>query len=261
VNVLDNIEQVRVLAPEPGAWTAVVTGSNVPQGPQGYSLVGFDAKPPADVAQASAEAVGPTTVELTWIRPGDADRAGTLVVRSLAPITWTPTDGTVYAPASSPAPGVVVLAADDADHSAAPLEDFPVPPDAIIHYALFAYDGIPNYSPGVTDTAATGSAAVDAPLAARTIAAPRFFREGANPVRGPVRLAFELPAAGRVAIEAYDTAGRRVGRVVEGPQTAGLHRVTWDGHGEDGRALASGVYFLRFRTEGLTATEKVVLVR
>ncbi len=39
-NTLDNIEQVFVANPMPGAWTVTINGTAVPSGPQGYSIAG-----------------------------------------------------------------------------------------------------------------------------------------------------------------------------------------------------------------------------
>jgi len=260
-NRLDNIEQVRVLAPEPGWWEARVTGFSVPQGPQEYSLAGYDLREPADPAAFTATAAGDTTINLTWIRPGDTDRAGTLVVRSEAAVTWTPATGVAYAPGAEPSPGVFVVASDDVDHQATWLADQPLAPGTSYHYAAFAYDEVPNYSPGVTGSAVTTSVAVDVPVAEIAPARPAFLRLGPNPFRARAEFRFELPAAATVRADVYDVRGRLVARLLDGPRKAGAHRLTWDGRTRDGSDPGAGVYFVRFRTEGLTAVEKVVRVR
>ncbi len=261
VNHRDNLEQVRVLAPASGTWTARVRGGSVPMGPQEYSLAGFDARPPADPASFAAASAGDTTVTLTWIRPGDVDRAGTLVVRSAAPIAWTPQTGTTYAPGAEPAPGVFVVAADDTDRSATPLADAPLAPGTLWHYAAFAYDEAPNYSPGVADTASTTSITVAAPEPAAPAAAIRFARAGANPASGACVFRLELPARAALDVTVHDARGRRVTTLARGERDAGSHVLTWDGRDADGRPAASGVYFVRLTTAGLTAVEKVVRVR
>jgi hypothetical protein len=155
-----------------------------------------------------------------------------------------------------------VVAADDVDHQGSPLVDEPLAPGTAYYYAAFSYDEIPNYSPAVPDTAVTTSVAVDvAPAAAPAPARPAFARQGANPFRDRAAFRFELPAPAIVAADVYDVRGRRVARLIEGPRKAGAHRLEWDGRGGDGAPLGAGVYFVRFRTLGLTAVEKVVLVR
>ena len=260
VNHRDNVEQVRVLAPPPGTWIARVRGTSVPDGPQEYSLVGFDRLPPADPASLAATAVDDTTVAVTWIRPGDADRAGTLVVRSPSPVVWSPADGTSYGVGTEPAGGVFVVAADDADHSVTPLVDAPLAPGTVWHYATFSYDGIPNYSPGVADTAQTSAVAVSVPVsaAARRIL---FARAGANPTGGASTFRLELPERTAVEVSVYDALGRRVTTLVRGERDAGSHVLAWDGRDARGAAVAGGVYFVRLRTSDVTLTEKILRVR
>ncbi len=264
VNHRDNLEQVRVLAPAPGVWTARVRGGSVPMGPQEYSLAGFDARPPADPASFAAESAGDTTVTLTWIRPGDVDRAGTLVVRSAAPIAWAPEAGITYTPGEEPAPGVFVVAADDADHSTTPLADAPLAPGTLWHYMAFAYDEAPNYAPGVADTASTTSVTVAAPEAvapAAAVATVRFARTGANPASDASAFRLDLPARAALEVTVYDARGRRVTTLARGERDAGSHVLVWDGRDAQGRAAAAGVYFVRLETAGTTAVEKVVRVR
>ena len=259
VNRLDNVEQVRVLAPEAGTWIARVRGTNVPLGPQQYSLVGFDLRAPADPAMLAASGVNDTTVAVTWIRPGDADRAGTLVVRSTAPVMWSPTGGVSYTVGSQPSPGVIVVARDDVDHSATPLADAPLAPGTTWHYALFAYDEIPNYSPGVADTARTTANAVaapDVPAAARS----SFTRVGPNPTGHVSTFRLELPRRTSVEVAVFDTLGRRVAWLARGERDAGSHVLTWGGRDERGALASAGVYFVRLQSAELVATEKVVRV-
>ena len=39
---------------------------------------------------------------------------------------------------------------------------------------------------------------------------------------------------------------------------AGYHTVTWEGRGDDGRAVASGVYIYRLETPSATRTRKLL---
>ena len=260
-NRLDNVEQVRVLGPEAGWWTARVRGFDVSQGPQDYSLVGWDARPPADPASLAAVASSDSSIELTWIRPGDEDRAGTMVVRAFAPVSWTPADGETYPVGAEVAPGVFVVADDDVDHSGAPLTDVPLISGLTYHYAAFSRDEVPNWSAGVAAQAQTSGSAVEAPVIAAGPAGFRWAREGANPSSGPSAFRFELPRSATISIDVYDATGRHVATLLQGRRDAGSHRVEWDGRDASRRDVASGVYFVRFRTAEFAATEKVLRVR
>ncbi len=260
-NALDNLEQVRVLSPETGLWTVRVIGTLVPEGPQAYSLVGFDARPPADPASFTAQAINDTTIELTWIRPGDADRASTVVARSTSPVTWTPELGTTYETGQEPVTGVYLLYVGDDDYSTTPLVDSPLDPGVLYHYAAFSCDGIPNYSAGVSDTAQTSADLVSVEPRAAAAGKVKFARTGRNPFRDEVTFRFELPAPAVVAVDVYDAGGRHVAGLIRGERQAGSHEIVWRGRETNGARAAAGVYFVRFRSTELTSTEKVVYLR
>ncbi len=64
-----------------------------------------------------------------------------------------------------------------------------------------------------------------------------------NPTRSAARIGFELPRPGRVRVDVFDIAGRRVALLVEGEQTAGHHEVTWTGEALNGGRAMAGIYF------------------
>ena len=56
--------------------------------------------------------------------------------------------------------------------------------------------------------------------------------------------------------------GRSLVRRLEGgPRQAGFHTVRWSGTDGSGRAVPSGVYFIRFVTGGKVSTGRLTLVR
>jgi hypothetical protein len=81
------------------------------------------------------------------------------------------------------------------------------------------------------------------------------FRISPNPVRETARI--ESQAGERVAV--YDTRGRLV-RTVLGPHSAPVH-ATWNGTDENGRPLASGVYFIRQESAGKSTVRRFVIAR
>jgi flagellar hook assembly protein FlgD len=64
-----------------------------------------------------------------------------------------------------------------------------------------------------------------------------------------------------VELAVYDLAGRRVRNLASGRIPGGLHARTWDGRNEDGRPVATGVYFYRLKAAETSLTRKVVLLR
>jgi len=79
---------------------------------------------------------------------------------------------------------------------------------------------------------------------------------GPNPFRGMTELEYDVPEAAPVRIAVYDLLGRQVATLVDRTQTAGTHRVQFDGSG-----LASGVYLVRLVASGTVQTQRVSLVR
>lgn len=68
-----------------------------------------------------------------------------------------------------------------------------------------------------------------------------------NPVRAAGLIRLGLPSARMVVVDVFDTNGRRVREITAGPLGQGKHELRWDGRGEDGRPVASGIYFVRAR--------------
>ena len=66
---------------------------------------------------------------------------------------------------------------------------------------------------------------------------------------------------GHVRASVYDVAGRRVRELLDREMPAGPVSLAWDGTGDDGVAVASGVYFVRVETPDGVGAAKVALVR
>jgi hypothetical protein len=82
-----------------------------------------------------------------------------------------------------------------------------------------------------------------------------------NPFNPATTIAFDLAQAGRVKLEVFDAAGRRIRVLLDEPRVAGTHRVRWDGTDHLGRPLASGVYFCRMDAGSFQGTIRMTLVR
>jgi photosystem II stability/assembly factor-like uncharacterized protein len=81
-----------------------------------------------------------------------------------------------------------------------------------------------------------------------------------NPSRGEVRLTLELAMPGRPDVAVFDPAGRRIRTLLSGGVRAGRHLVAWDGTHESGARAGAGVYIVRARAAGGTATRRLVRV-
>jgi hypothetical protein len=90
---------------------------------------------------------------------------------------------------------------------------------------------------------------------------PRYVRAYPNPSSPEARIEYVVPEAGRVLLEVYDVSGRLVRVLEDGESARGVFVASWDGRDASGTDVASGVYFLRLKTDALTASAKTVLVR
>jgi hypothetical protein len=89
----------------------------------------------------------------------------------------------------------------------------------------------------------------------------RFFPTRPNPVRSQSLVAFDLPRPTRVALSLFDVSGRAMRRWEYGLLPAGHQERAWRAEDESGRALASGVYFLRLETDRERGVHKVLVLR
>ena len=69
------------------------------------------------------------------------------------------------------------------------------------------------------------------------------------------------PPGGRVTVEVFDVAGRRVTTLVDVETDPGWYAVTWDGTADTGEKVASGVYFYRMNAPGFADRRKLVLLK
>jgi sugar lactone lactonase YvrE len=86
---------------------------------------------------------------------------------------------------------------------------------------------------------------------------------GPNPLRvsNGTDIDFVLPGPGGVVrLEIFDTAGRRVRVLVDGPQLGQVGRVHWDGAGEQGERLPAGIYLARIAVGHASQSLKLALV-
>ncbi len=81
-----------------------------------------------------------------------------------------------------------------------------------------------------------------------------------NPSSGETWFAFDLPRAASATLEIYDANGRRVARPWEGGLEAGRHVLRWTGRDDQGRRLAAGLYFARFRCGDFSRTRRITVL-
>jgi flagellar hook assembly protein FlgD len=87
-----------------------------------------------------------------------------------------------------------------------------------------------------------------------------------NPFNPTTNVKYALPVQSKVTMEVYNVLGQRVRTLVNDDQAAGYHVAEWDGMGNAGQQLASGVYFLQISAKGTNGktfsdTRKLVMLK
>lgn len=82
-----------------------------------------------------------------------------------------------------------------------------------------------------------------------------------NPFNAGTMISWQMPHSGRVTIDIYDVIGRRVCRLLDQQQNAGIHSLRWDGVDQAGQIVASGIYFCRITAGRWHAKLKMVMLR
>ena len=83
-----------------------------------------------------------------------------------------------------------------------------------------------------------------------------------NPFNNTTLVKYGLHKGENVLIEIYNLQGQRVKKLLGNKiETPGIHRITWDGKGSSGEELPNGVYFIHFRAEEHSTTEKLIKIR
>ncbi len=82
-----------------------------------------------------------------------------------------------------------------------------------------------------------------------------------NPFNPKTTISFALSGEEHVRLSVYDLSGRVVKTLIDGPMSASVHDVVWDGKNDNGDRIASGVYFYKLVAGGYSATEKMVMIK
>ena len=90
---------------------------------------------------------------------------------------------------------------------------------------------------------------------------PQLQQNAPNPFNSQTVISWFLLQPGPTRLEVFALTGQRVAVLHQGPKKAGVHRVHWDGRGDQGRPLASGVYLYRLVSADGVLTRKLTLLR
>lgn len=82
-----------------------------------------------------------------------------------------------------------------------------------------------------------------------------------NPFNMHTRITYSLAKSALVSVQVFDLNGRLVKTICNQRQSAGAHTLVWDGMNAEQRAMTSGVYFYRLKTDNITQTRRMLLIK
>lgn len=82
-----------------------------------------------------------------------------------------------------------------------------------------------------------------------------------NPFNAETQIRLSIPSSGQVDLRIYNMLGQLVKTLVDADLPAGDHQAVWNGTDDQGRALASGMYFYRLQAGGMSEVRRMVLLR
>ncbi|MGB2697059.1 MAG: FlgD immunoglobulin-like domain containing protein [Candidatus Zixiibacteriota bacterium] len=218
-------------------------------GPLGQSYVYLDLPPKApDSLEASFDSI---SITLSWRKNTEADLSHYIVYKdtvfNFEPDTFK----------------IVGIISKDTTF----FRDYDWELGKTYYYKVSAYDLTENESSYSEELEIT---ATDVPFSDETtvdINKVRLAQNYPNPFNPTTVIYYYLPDIGyqpaEVEITIYNILGSKVRTLVKERQHPGEYRVTWDGKNDQGKDLASGVYFYQLKVSGIPFVEgkKMVLVR
>ncbi|HPS61007.1 MAG TPA: M1 family aminopeptidase [Candidatus Cloacimonas sp.] len=82
-----------------------------------------------------------------------------------------------------------------------------------------------------------------------------------NPFNPTATISFSLPVSGKAELELFNLKGQKIVTLSEGLMSSGKHSICFNGCDENGRNLASGIYFLRLQHPAGIITKKITLLK
>jgi M6 family metalloprotease-like protein len=77
----------------------------------------------------------------------------------------------------------------------------------------------------------------------------------------PTKSGIKEAGAKHVNIDVYNVKGQKIRTIVDGYYSAGKYSAVWNGKDDAGREVSSGIYFYQMRTQDMTTTRKMVLMK
>lgn len=82
-----------------------------------------------------------------------------------------------------------------------------------------------------------------------------------NPFNPSTTIEYNLPSRSHVRVEVLNLLGQTIQVLVDDTRSAGPHQVVWEGHSQDGKAVASGIYYYRIVAGEFINARKMILLK
>ena len=82
-----------------------------------------------------------------------------------------------------------------------------------------------------------------------------------NPFNPETTIRYHLPEQATVTLTVYNLEGQLIRKLESGQRNAGTYEVIWDSRDDNGRQVASGVYFYRLQAGEFIAVKKLILMK
>lgn len=89
----------------------------------------------------------------------------------------------------------------------------------------------------------------------------RLFNNYPNPFNPETTISFDLPQRDKVELVVYNLKGQKVKSLINEEMDMGVHKIIWNGTNNQGKEVASGVYYYRLSCGNYTKTNKMVLLK
>jgi hypothetical protein len=117
----------------------------------------------------------------------------------------------------------------------------------------------PRFTPGSVEIRKTTDVDDD-----KNVIIPTEFALGQNypnPFNPSTKIKFDLPEGSQVVLEVYNVLGQKARTLIDRFLPAGSYYVTFDGRGDDGKQLASGVYYYRISAGSFSRSRMMMLLK
>ena len=82
-----------------------------------------------------------------------------------------------------------------------------------------------------------------------------------NPFNPETTIAFSTKENGNISLDIYNIRGQKVRTLLNETKQAGKHTVVWNGKDDNGKNVASGVFFYRMKSGKFSSTKKMILMK